>query len=260
MIDQRITHRDTLNDLNALEPAYTPAGSGEVSTSSMRSVMATTTSSNAIEVHQRRVANGMPRPRMAMALTLSVRGELGESTMTLSWLEPQRWQALLAEAGFEVVACYGWFDRRPFTAAKTRSGSHARNDVANCGNFVSTSPCSARGRCITFSLAASTGARLGREHDRAVLRGGATPRRKAGRASWTRKRNRLAELAVRQSATHFAGGAEARATRAPSRPRRERRPPPYAEAYPQERCFAGSARRARSSRPGRHSATRPRPG
>jgi SAM-dependent methyltransferase len=48
-------------------------------------------------------------------LTLSVRGEAGESTMTLSWLEPQRWQSLLAEAGFEVVACYGWFDRRPFT-------------------------------------------------------------------------------------------------------------------------------------------------
>jgi SAM-dependent methyltransferase len=48
-------------------------------------------------------------------LTLSVRGEVGESTMTLSWLEPQRWHSLLAEVGFEVVACYGWFDRRPFT-------------------------------------------------------------------------------------------------------------------------------------------------
>jgi SAM-dependent methyltransferase len=51
-------------------------------------------------------------------LTLSVRGEVGESTMTLSWLEPQRWQALLAEAGFDVVACYGWFDRRPFTGGE----------------------------------------------------------------------------------------------------------------------------------------------
>ena len=48
-------------------------------------------------------------------LTLSVRGERGASSMTLSWLEPQRWQALLAEAGFVVDACYGWFDRRPFT-------------------------------------------------------------------------------------------------------------------------------------------------
>lgn len=50
----------------------------------------------------------------AQTLTLSVRGEKGESSMTLWWLEPQRWQALLAEAGFSVEACYGWFDRRPY--------------------------------------------------------------------------------------------------------------------------------------------------
>ena len=47
-------------------------------------------------------------------LTLSVRGEGGESTMKLWWLEPARWQALLAEAGFVVDACYGWFDRRAY--------------------------------------------------------------------------------------------------------------------------------------------------
>jgi SAM-dependent methyltransferase len=51
-------------------------------------------------------------------LTLSVRGARGESSMTLWWLEPQRWQALLAEAGFAVEACYGWFDRRPFTGGE----------------------------------------------------------------------------------------------------------------------------------------------
>ena len=50
----------------------------------------------------------------AQTLTLSVRGEAGESSMTLWWLEPQRWQALLAEAGFVVEACYGWFDRRAY--------------------------------------------------------------------------------------------------------------------------------------------------
>jgi len=48
------------------------------------------------------------------SLTLSVRGPGGESTMKLWWLEPERWNALLAEAGFTVEACYGWFDRRPF--------------------------------------------------------------------------------------------------------------------------------------------------
>ncbi|HLX19136.1 MAG TPA: class I SAM-dependent methyltransferase [Gaiellaceae bacterium] len=52
--------------------------------------------------------------RTAQTLTLSVRGEAGESSMTLWWLAPQRWQALLAEAGFSVEACYGWFDRRPY--------------------------------------------------------------------------------------------------------------------------------------------------
>jgi SAM-dependent methyltransferase len=47
-------------------------------------------------------------------LTLSVRGAAGESTMQLAWLEPARWHALLVEAGFEIDACYGWFDRRPY--------------------------------------------------------------------------------------------------------------------------------------------------
>ena len=47
-------------------------------------------------------------------LTLAVRGPSGESSMILWWLEPERWNALLAEAGFTVEACYGWFDRRPY--------------------------------------------------------------------------------------------------------------------------------------------------
>jgi SAM-dependent methyltransferase len=51
-------------------------------------------------------------------LTLSVRGPAGASTMTLYWLEPERWQALLAEAGFGVDACYGWFDRTPYAGGE----------------------------------------------------------------------------------------------------------------------------------------------
>ena len=54
----------------------------------------------------------------AQTLTLSVRGPQGESRMTLWWLEPQRWQALLGEAGFAVDACYGWFDRRPYAGGE----------------------------------------------------------------------------------------------------------------------------------------------
>ncbi len=48
----------------------------------------------------------------ARTLTLSVRGEGGETTMTLSWLSPLEWRRLIREAGFDVEAEYGWFDRR----------------------------------------------------------------------------------------------------------------------------------------------------
>jgi SAM-dependent methyltransferase len=51
-------------------------------------------------------------------LTLDVRGESGETTMTLSWLGPEEWRALLERAGFDVEALYGWFDRRPFTGGE----------------------------------------------------------------------------------------------------------------------------------------------
>jgi SAM-dependent methyltransferase len=54
----------------------------------------------------------------ASTLTLSVRGPQGESSMTLWWLEPPRWHSLLAEAGFVVEECYGWFDRRPYAGGE----------------------------------------------------------------------------------------------------------------------------------------------
>jgi SAM-dependent methyltransferase len=54
----------------------------------------------------------------ARTLTLSVRGESGETTMTLAWLEPGDWRRLLEETGFEVEACYGWFDRRPYVGGE----------------------------------------------------------------------------------------------------------------------------------------------
>jgi hypothetical protein len=34
--------------------------------------------------------------------------------MRLWWLEPERWLALLGDAGFAVEHVYGWFDRRPY--------------------------------------------------------------------------------------------------------------------------------------------------
>jgi len=47
-------------------------------------------------------------------LTLGVRGPLGETTLVLAWISPAEWHDLLERTGFEVEACYGWFDRRPF--------------------------------------------------------------------------------------------------------------------------------------------------
>jgi len=54
----------------------------------------------------------------ARTLTLSVRGESGETTMALAWLEPDGWQRLLEDAGLEVEARFGWFDRRPYSGGE----------------------------------------------------------------------------------------------------------------------------------------------
>ena len=42
----------------------------------------------------------------------------GEATMRLAWLSPPEWRKLLLRAGFAVEACYGWFDRRPYTGGE----------------------------------------------------------------------------------------------------------------------------------------------
>ena len=51
-------------------------------------------------------------------LTLSVRGESGEATMALTWLAPHEWHVLLEASGFDVEACYGWFDHTPYAGGE----------------------------------------------------------------------------------------------------------------------------------------------
>jgi SAM-dependent methyltransferase len=51
-------------------------------------------------------------------LTLSVRGPDGATTMELAWLSPEEWGALIEQAGLEVEAHYGWFDRRPYAGGE----------------------------------------------------------------------------------------------------------------------------------------------
>lgn len=54
----------------------------------------------------------------ARTLTLSVRGRDGATTMVLSWISPGEWRRLLERAGFEIEACHGWFDRRPYAGGE----------------------------------------------------------------------------------------------------------------------------------------------
>ncbi len=51
-------------------------------------------------------------------LLLSVRGDNGETTMHLAWRSPREWRRLIGEAGLEVEACYGWFDRSPYSGGE----------------------------------------------------------------------------------------------------------------------------------------------
>jgi SAM-dependent methyltransferase len=50
----------------------------------------------------------------ARTLTLTVRDDERETTMALAWLSAPEWRHLLERAGFEIEACYGWFDRSPY--------------------------------------------------------------------------------------------------------------------------------------------------
>jgi hypothetical protein len=34
--------------------------------------------------------------------------------MRLAWVSAGEWLTLLAKTGFELEACYGWFDRSPY--------------------------------------------------------------------------------------------------------------------------------------------------
>ncbi len=51
-------------------------------------------------------------------LTLSVKGPGGQTTMLLAWLAAVEWRMLLQKSGFEVEACYGWFDRRAYAGGE----------------------------------------------------------------------------------------------------------------------------------------------
>ena len=47
-------------------------------------------------------------------LRLSVRSGDSAASMELHWLSAIEWRRLIDEAGFDVAALYGWFDRKPY--------------------------------------------------------------------------------------------------------------------------------------------------
>jgi SAM-dependent methyltransferase len=62
----------------------------------------------------------------ARRLELAVRAGDICAEMELWWVEPDRWRALLAAAGFGDVRAFGWFDRRPLAPDATDSVWTAR--------------------------------------------------------------------------------------------------------------------------------------
>lgn len=51
-------------------------------------------------------------------LTLRLRGPESETALELAWIPAEEWHALLEQTGFEIVACYGWFDLRPYAGGE----------------------------------------------------------------------------------------------------------------------------------------------
>jgi SAM-dependent methyltransferase len=46
-------------------------------------------------------------------MNISLRSATEVTDLWLAWLHRSEWRALLEDAGFEIFACYGWFDRSP---------------------------------------------------------------------------------------------------------------------------------------------------
>jgi SAM-dependent methyltransferase len=70
------------------------------------------------------------RRRMDLSIRVSAGESIVETRMRFAWLSRDEWRELLESSGFEVSACYGWFDRRPCAdspitiwVARSRPGS-----------------------------------------------------------------------------------------------------------------------------------------
>ena len=95
-------------------------------TARARTVASSSTSSRrAARTSRRRTAAGSSASPGSSSVRTGTRGRehsrsraLGDviTTFGLHWLSAPEWQGLLDEAGLEVEALYGWFDRRPYNS------------------------------------------------------------------------------------------------------------------------------------------------
>jgi SAM-dependent methyltransferase len=53
------------------------------------------------------------RRQLNVAVRRDRTGEKGETVLRLAWVTRDEWRETLELVGFELQACYGWFDRRP---------------------------------------------------------------------------------------------------------------------------------------------------
>ena len=62
-------------------------------------------------------------------LMLSVRSDGSATSFGLHWLSVAEWRLLLDRAGFDVVAQWGWFDRRPYSGGEDVVFASVRRDA-----------------------------------------------------------------------------------------------------------------------------------
>ena len=106
-------------------------------------------------------------------LRLSVRSGDAAAAMELHWLSAIEWRRLIEEAGFDVAALYGWFDRRPYRGGEDMIWvCRAAEDAATEKHIAASSAASASPD--RTPAAAGRRARLRR---RATLRGAGAPLR-----------------------------------------------------------------------------------
>ena len=109
-------------ETEAREAARAPRGASAARAG--RAASSSTSSRRAVRTSRRRTAAGSSASRASSSAPTGTRARgrsrspcaSGDAATSfgLHWLSAAEWRRLLDEAGFDVEALYGWFDRRPY--------------------------------------------------------------------------------------------------------------------------------------------------